>query len=103
MRRMIRQFGGMIGMLAVVVFFAVNLPDTFLTLRNWLNISQQVSMLAVVAATMTVVMVMGDFDLSVGSMASLAGVVAATLFARDWPIPAALAVALGVGLAGGLF
>jgi ribose transport system permease protein len=103
MTQMIRRFGGLIGMLAVVAFFAINLPDTFLTLRNWLNISQQVSMLAVVAASMTVVMVMGDFDLSVGSMASLAGVVAATLFTWDWPIPAALAAALGVGLAGGLF
>ena len=37
-------------------------------------------MLTVVAASMTIVMVMGDFDLSVGSMASLAGVVAALLF-----------------------
>ena len=34
-------------------------------------------MLAVVAATMTVAMAGGDFDLSVGSMASLAGVAAA--------------------------
>jgi ribose transport system permease protein len=36
-------------------------------------VSQQISMLAVVAFTMTVVMSMGDFDLSVGTMASLAG------------------------------
>jgi ribose transport system permease protein len=43
-------------------------------------------MLGVVAVTMTVVMVMGDFDLSLGSMASLAGVVAATLFAQGHPI-----------------
>lgn len=90
-------------MVAIVAFFALNLPDTFLTLRNWLNISQQVSMLTVVAATMTVVMVIGDFDLSVGSLASLAGVVAAVLFVRDWPIASALLVAAGVGLAGGLF
>lgn len=103
MIQFIRRFGGLLGMLAVVAFFAVNLPDTFLTLRNWLNISQQISMLAVVAATMTVVMVMGDFDLSVGSMASLSGVVAATLFMQEWSIPAALAAALGVGLLGGLF
>ncbi len=98
-----RRFGGLFGMLAIVVFFAVNLPDTFLTVRNWLNISQQISMLTVVAATMTVVMVMGDFDLSVGSMASLAGVVAATLFVADWSIPMALAAALAVGVLGGLF
>ncbi len=100
---LIRRFGGLVGMVAVVAFFAINLPQTFLTLQNWLNISQQVSMLAVVAATMTVVMVMGDFDLSVGSMASLSGVVVATLFLQGWPIPAAVAAALAVGLIGGLF
>jgi ribose/xylose/arabinose/galactoside ABC-type transport system permease subunit len=71
----------------MVIFFAVNLPETFLTPRNLLNVSQQISMLAVVAFTMTVVMSMGDFDLSVGTMASLAGVVAATLFVAGWPVP----------------
>jgi ribose transport system permease protein len=78
------------------------LPDTFMTARNWLNISQQLAMLIVVAVTMTVVMVMGDFDLSVGAMASLAGVVAAMLFTFGWPVWAAVLAALLVGLAGGL-
>jgi ribose transport system permease protein len=89
-------------MLAIVVFFAVSLPDTFLTARNLLNISQQISMLTVVAATMTVVMVMGDFDLSVGAMASLSGVVAAALFVQGWSVPGAVGAALVVGLIGGL-
>lgn len=98
----LRRFGGVVGMAAIVAFFAVSLPDTFLTARNLLNISQQVSMLAVIAAAMTVVMAMGDFDLSVGAMASLSGVVSATLFVQGWPVPAAVAAALTVGLAGGL-
>lgn len=98
----LRRFGGLAGMIAIFLFFALSLPDTFLTLRNLLNVSQQISMLAVVAATMTVVMVMGDFDLSVGAMASLSGVVAAQLFVLDWPIAAAVGAALAVGLAGGL-
>jgi ribose transport system permease protein len=98
----LRRFGSLAGMAAILVFFAVMLPDTFLTARNWLNISQQVAMLSVVAVTMTVVMAMGDFDLSVGAMASLSGVVAAVLFAQGWGIAPALAVALAVGLAGGL-
>ena len=98
----LRHYGSLIGMAAIILFFWVALPDTFMTLRNWLNISQQLSMLIVVAVTMTVVMVMGDFDLSVGAMASLAGVVAAVLFTQDWPVPLALAAALGVGLLGGL-
>jgi len=102
MTQTIRRFGGLIGMLAIIAFFAINLPDTFLSARNLLNISQQVSMLAVIAATMTVVMVMGDFDLSVGAMASLSGVVVAVLFVQGWSVPAAVAAALAVGLAGGL-
>lgn len=78
----LKTYGTLIGFILVVLFFWVEIPDTFMTAKNWLNISQQVSMLAVVAFTMTIVMVMGDFDLSVGSMASLAGIVAALAF-RD--------------------
>ena len=99
---LLRRFGTLIGFLAVVIFFWINIPDTFLTIRNWLNISQQISMLAVVAFTMTIVMVMNDFDLSVGAMASLAGIVAAVLFSQGQPVLAGVSVALLVGLLGGL-
>ena len=97
-----RRWGTLGGFALVLGAFALLLPDTFLTARNLLNISQQVSMLAVVAFAMTVVMAQGDFDLSVGAMASLSGVVAATLWAAGWPLPAGIAAALGVGLIGGL-
>ena len=102
MARFLRHYGTLIGMAAIVVFFWVMLPDTFMTARNWLNISQQIAMLTVVAVTMTVVMVIGDFDLSVGSMASLAGVVAGVLFTQGWSVGPALLAALAVGLIGGL-
>ena len=98
----LRRYGTLLGFVLILIFFSVRLPGTFLTAQNWLNITQQLSMLLVVAAGMTVVMVMGDFDLSVGSMASLSGVVAAVLFTLGWPIWAAILAALVVGLAGGL-
>jgi ribose transport system permease protein len=98
----LRRYGTLIGFLAVVLFFWISIPETFMSARNWLNISQQMSMLAVVAFTMTIVMVMGDFDLSVGSMASLAGVTAAVLFSQGYPVAAGVGAALFVGLAGGL-
>lgn len=98
----LRQSGTLLGFVLIVLVFAMQLPDTFLTARNLLNISQQLSMLAVVAATMTIVMVMGDFDLSVGSMASLAGIVAALLFAAGYPVAVGLLAALAVGVLGGL-
>ncbi len=103
MLSLVRRFGTLIGFCAIIVFFWTQLPDTFMTPRNMLNISQQISMLAVVAFTMTIVMVMGDFDLSVGSMASLAGVAAAIVFSHDYPVYAGIAAALAVGAVGGLF
>lgn len=101
MLSLFRRYGTLLGFAAILVFFSVMLPDTFLTARNWLNITQQLSMLMVVAAGMTIVMVMGDFDLSVGSTASLAGIVAAVLFTLGYPVWAAVGIALLVGLVGG--
>ena len=99
----LRQSATLMGFALIVLFFALRLPETFLTPRNLLNISQQLSMLMVVASTMTVVMVMNDFDLSVGSMASLAGIVAAVCFLAGLPIWVAILAALFAGLLGGLF
>ena len=72
-----------------------------MTGRNLLNIVQQVSMLSVAACVMTIVMAMGDFDLSVGSMASLAGIVAAVTFRQTDSVSLGIAAALLTGLAGG--
>ena len=53
--------------------------DTFLTAQNLLNIGVQSSMILLVAFGMTVVIISGGIDLSVGSMAALAGVFAVWL------------------------
>lgn len=101
--RLLRNFGTLLGFLLVVAFFSWQRPATFMTVRNWLNITQQISILGVVAFTMTVVMVLNDFDLSVGTMASLVGITAGMLFQAGQPIPVAVGVGLGVGMLGGLF
>lgn len=97
----LRRYGTLIGVAGVFVYFWIELPDTFMTSRNLLNISQQMSMLAVVGATMTVVMAMGDFDLSVGAMASLSGVAAAAAFVAGGSLPVGIGAALLAGLVGG--
>ncbi|WP_374624498.1 ABC transporter permease [Devosia sp.] len=98
---LLRRYGTLIGFVLILAVFWVSLPETFMTARNWLNISQQLSMLMVVAAGMTIVMAMGDFDLSVGSAASLAGIVAGALFIGGSPPAVAVGAALAIGLAGG--
>jgi ribose transport system permease protein len=96
-----KTYGTLICFVVMVLAFWALLPATFMTSRNLFNISQQVSMLSVVAFAMTVVMAMGDYDLSVGSMASLAGVVAAVVFRDTGSVPLGVTLALLTGLAGG--
>jgi ribose transport system permease protein len=102
MLALIRTYGTLAGFLLLIGIFWWMLPESFMTARNWLNITQQMSMLAVVAFAMTMVMAMGDFDLSVGSMASLAGVVAAVLFRETGSVPIGIFCGLLAGLIGGL-
>jgi ribose transport system permease protein len=103
MLNFLKKYGTLFGFLSIVAFFSIQLPTTFLTAQNIINISQQISMLAVVAFSMTIVMVMNDFDLSVGSMASLSGVIAAVLFTMDYPVWLAVSIALFAGVIGGTF
>jgi ribose transport system permease protein len=100
--RYVRTFGTLLAFLLMVTVFAIAKPRTFMTVGNWLNITQQISYQGVLAFSMTVVMVVGDFDLSVGTMVSLIGIVIGTLFTQGQPIPVAIAAALLVGALGGL-
>jgi ribose/xylose/arabinose/galactoside ABC-type transport system permease subunit len=52
---------------------------TFLTLGNLLNIAHQIGILAILAIGMTLVIIAGGIDLSVGSLMALAAVTAAWL------------------------
>ena len=101
MVKIIQTYGTLACFACLIVFFWVALPDTFMTGRNLMNILQQVSMLAVVAFAMTLVMAMGDFDLSAGSMASLAGIAAAVTFRESHSVTLGITAALVMGLAGG--
>ncbi len=95
---------GIVGALLVMIaVFAVLRPDTFLTTENLTNVLVQAAPLAAIAFGLTVVLVMGDFDLSVAAMSSLAGAVALYLMTKEgvgW-VPA-IAVALLVGVAVGI-
>jgi ribose transport system permease protein len=99
---LLRRFGTLIGFVLVVAFFSWQRPTTFMTVGNWLNITQQISILGVVAFTMTVVMVVGDFDLSVGAMTSLVSMVIGILFQQEHPLTTIIPAALLVGVLGGL-
>jgi ribose transport system permease protein len=100
--RWLRSAGALLGFAALVTLFTALRPDVFLTTANLRNVLEQVAVLAVVAAAQTVVMLAGDFDLSVGALASLSGVVAAALLTRGYPLWLALGAAVLTGVFVGL-
>ena len=64
--------------IGVVLFVLLSLlSDSFLTFRNLLNILNQNAPLAIMASAMTLVIIGGGFDLSVGATFAVAGVTAA--------------------------
>lgn len=88
--------------LALVIVFAI-LQPRFLSPLNIRNITSQMSVLMVISVAGTIPILIGSIDLSVGSVATLAGLVLA-LGLRDTELPGVvvIAAALAVGIACGL-
>lgn len=93
--------GTLLGLVGLVTLFAVLKPQVFLTPLNFTNILEQVAILAMVASVQTIVMVVGDFDLSVGSLASLVGVITAQFLVSGMDPFVAIILALITGVAAG--
>ena len=86
----------------VAAYFAWQTPQ-FATPSNLLITARQYAEVALVATGMTLVILVGGIDLSVGSTAGLAGMAAGLLsLLTPAPLPVALVVALGVGMGVGL-
>jgi ribose/xylose/arabinose/galactoside ABC-type transport system permease subunit len=96
-----RRYGTLIGLVALCAVLWALTPH-FLTVSNLLNIAQQTSINAIVAAGMTFVILSGGIDLSVGSIVAVAGVVLGTVLHAGQPVPVAIAVSLAAGVACGV-
>jgi ribose transport system permease protein len=88
-----RETGVLLALLVICVFLTFA-TDSFLTVRNLLNVGRQISLLGIMAIGMTFVLVSREVDLSVGSIYAISGLVAGMLIVRG----SVLIPALGVGL-----
>jgi ribose/xylose/arabinose/galactoside ABC-type transport system permease subunit len=87
------------------VVFAVIAPQ-FLSVPNLVNVALSIAITGILAVGMTAVILTGGIDLSVGSVAALAGVLAAMVASTDvgtGSVALACVAALAVGLAVGVF
>lgn len=100
----LQALGGQIPLLALIVLIAVSalVSDRFLSLQNMSNVLIQTSILAIVVIGMTLVIIGGGFDLSVGSVVALSGCIAAYIV-RDVDPVLGIVVGTLVGTVVGVF
>ncbi len=103
-RRVLQRFGPLLALAFVFLLFILIGPDSFRTWRNVETIARQTAIVGIAALGMTVVIISGGIDLSVGSVVALSTVVVAWVL--NWygavlcPVKAALAAVVVCGLCG---
>jgi ribose transport system permease protein len=91
-----------LGFLVLLVVVLSLASDEFLTSSNWFVILNQCVFTLIIAVGMTVVLIAGGIDLSVGSVIGLTGGVAANALSHDTPMVVAFLLALAAGTAVGV-
>src|SRR6185295_4295578 len=94
------RLGPFLGLVLVILIFAVltQSPEQYLAARNFRIVASQTVIVALAAIGMTLIIISGGIDLSVGSSIALAGVVTSLGISGGWP--PILAVVAGVGTGG---
>ncbi len=101
-----RLLAPLLTLICMVIFFSLVTP-VFRTTQNLQNIVTQIAPIAVAATGVTFVLLCAEIDLSIASVATFTGVLAAFFFVGDtialglWGIPAALLIAAAIGVLNG--
>jgi len=100
-----REFGVLIALVLIMLFFGLS-TSTFLTGHNLMNVLRQSSILGIMTMAVTLLIISGEFDLSIGSTFALSSVSAVVLMELGVAPLLAFLVALvaccGIGLFNGL-
>jgi ribose transport system permease protein len=102
-KKILAQAGPFLGLLVVIILFSIptETREFFLTYHNFKTIFTQTVIVAIGALGMTMIIVSGGIDLSVGSSIAFTSVVGALLIQKGWgPLPALLGMIASGGLIG---
>jgi ribose transport system permease protein len=103
---LLAKYGTIVGLLAMIGVFSALAPAAFPTLSNGINVLNQAALALIIAGGLTVAVIVGELDLSIGFAASFEGVLVTGLMARGvapvLAIPAVLACGALLGLVNGL-
>ena len=95
LRQTLSHVGPLIGLIAICALFASLRWETFVRWDNFAIILQQTAVIGIAALGMTMVIIAGGIDLSVGSIIALGTIVLALMLQAGWPPLAAAMAAVG--------
>jgi len=102
-RSLLRDQTPFLALLIVAIgTFTTVLNPAFLTFENVLNVLNQISVPAIVSAGAALVMISGNFDISVGTMIGLSTTSAAMLYVQGLPLWLAIGIGFSVCVLAGL-
>jgi len=95
----VSKYGTLFAMAIMVLIFGLAIPNfAFLQTSNLLAIVNQSALTAIIAVGLTLVLVVGEMDLSIGYAASLAGIIVTGLMVKQGlPMPEAILATLLMG------
>ncbi|MGN9165833.1 ABC transporter permease [Tissierellaceae bacterium HCP3S3_D8] len=101
-----RDYGVIIGFMILCIIISIASP-AFLSKRNILNLLRQSSIIGIISAGMTFVIISGNFDISVGAVAALSGAITMKLATLGIPLVISMLIALAfcsaIGFINGIF
>lgn len=97
-----QSFWVLLAIVAACLFLAFA-TDSFATAKNLYNITRNVTFTAIIALAMTMVIITGGIDLSVGSVLCLCSIVLAVVMHAGWSLEVGIAAAIGTALLVGGF
>jgi len=98
-----RKYAGLVGVLGILVAVFSLSSKNFFQLATLISIANQIPDLTLVAVGMTLVLVVGGIDLSVGSVLALSSAVMGTFIVDfHWPLVASIPMAMLIGALCGL-
>lgn len=106
-KKLMNKYGIIAILIILIAIFGIG-NSMFFTPSNFINIIRQITILMIITVGMSMVLIAGGIDLSVGAQLSFIGVMTATLFTKH-SIPPLVACLIGiliatvVGIANGLF
>ena len=94
------ELGALAGLVAVILFFALAADPVMFSMAGLINFMTPASQLGILALGAALLMVGGEFDLSIGSMVAFAGLIFGTAVTLlNLPLGIAVLLTLAVGLA----